>query len=152
MGRSSLLTTDPIPGSGSMSLGFFDNRFHMGLLTTTGPGHIWLERQMVGVRLGNGFLDTCSCPVNTNLDLAGLHFTLRPSLLAIGLVVRPRLTPSLLASCPLGFLFFVWLLPSIYLTGCHFRLGCPLVVFLGSRSLVTQSVKCRCLTRDGLSG
>ena len=73
----------------------------------TGPGHIRFEGQGMGVWLGNGFSDTRGRPVNNNLDLARLPFALCPPLLGIGLVMGPGLAPSLLASCPFGFLFFV---------------------------------------------
>ena len=96
----------------------------------------------MGVWLGNGFLDTRGHPVNTDLDLAGLPFTLCPPLLGIGLVTGPGLVLSLLASCPLGFLFFVWLPPMVYFMGCHFRLGHPLIFFLGSQGSVSQLIKC----------
>ena len=96
----------------------------------------------MGVWLGNGFPDTRGRPVNTDLDLAGLPFTLCPPLLGISLIAGPGLALSLLASFPLGFPFFFCLPPTVYFTGCHFRPGCPLIFFLGSRSSVSQSVKC----------
>ena len=96
----------------------------------------------MGVRLGNGFSDTRGRPINTDLDLAGLPFTLCPPLLGISLVVGLGLALSLLANCPLGFLFFVWLPPMVYFMGCHFRLGGPFIFLLGSWGLVSQSVKC----------
>ena len=96
----------------------------------------------MGVWLGNRFLDIRGCPVNTDLDLAAFPFALCPPLLGIGLVAGLGLAPSLLASCPLGFLFFVWLPPMVYFTRCHFRLGGPLIFFLGSWGSVSQSVKC----------
>ena len=153
MGRSPLLTTGPVPRSGSMSLGSFNHsRLHRGRLITTGLGHIRFEGRVMGVWLGNGFPDTCGRPVNTDLDLAGLPFTLCPPLLGISLIAGPGLAPSLLASCPLGFLFFVWLPPMVYFTRCHFRPGRPLIFLLGSWDLLSQSVKCRCPTGRGLSG
>ena len=105
----------------------------------------------MGVWLGNGFLDTRGRPINTNLDLAGFPFTLCPPLLGIGLIVGPGLAPLLLADCPLGFLFLVWLSPMVYFTRCHFRLGSPFIFFLGSRGLVSQSVKCQYPTGSGLA-
>ena len=114
----------------------------MGRLITTGPRHIRFEGRVTGVRLGNGFLDTRSCPVNTDLDFAGLPFALCPPLLGIGIVTRPGLAPSFLTPCSLGFLLFVWLLPTIYFMGCHLGPGRPLILFLGSQSSVSQSVEC----------
>ena len=94
------------------------------------------------VWLANGFLDTRGHPINTDLDLAGFPFALCPPLLGIGLVVGLGLAPSLLADCPLGFLFLVWLPPMVYFTGCHFRPGSPFIFLLGSWGSVSQSVKC----------
>ena len=85
----------------------------------------------MGVQLGNGFPDTHCRPVNTDLDLAGFPFALCPPLLGIGLIAGPGLAPSLLAYCPLGFLFFVRLPPMVYFMGCHFRPGGPWVFFFG---------------------
>ena len=85
----------------------------------------------MGIWLGNGFLDTRCRPINTNLDFTGLSLTFRLSFLGVSLIAGPGLTPTLLAYCPLSFLFFVWLLSTIYFARCHFRTGRPLTFFLG---------------------
>ena len=95
----------------------------------------------MGIRLGNGFLDTCCRPINTDLDFTGLPFAFHPSFLGVSLVAGPGLTLTLLAYCPLRFLFFVRLPSTVYLTRCHFRMGRPFTFFLGGRGMVSQPVK-----------
>ena len=95
----------------------------------------------MGIQLGNRFLDTRRRPVNTDLDFSRLPFTFCPSPLGVSLIAGLELTLTLLAYCPLSFLFFVWLLSMVYFTGCHFRMGCPFTFFLGGQGTVSQLVK-----------
>ena len=105
----------------------------------------------MGIRLGNGFLDTRSRPVNADLDFPGLSLTLRPSFLGVGLVTRPGLAPTFLVPCLLGLLLLVWLPASVYLTGSHLWPGHPLV-FLRGLHLLSQSLERGHLSGSGLSG
>ena len=95
----------------------------------------------MGIRLGNGFPDTCCRPVNTDLDFTGLPFAFCPSFLGVSLIAELGLTLTLLAYCPLSFLFFVWLQSTVYFLGRHFRIGCPFTFFLGGQGTVSQLVK-----------
>ena len=95
----------------------------------------------MGIRLGNGFLDTHCHPVNTNLDFTWLPLAFRLSFFVVGHITRPGLTPTLLAYCPLSFLLFVWLPSMVYFPRCHFRMGCPFTFFLRGRGTVPQLVK-----------
>ena len=95
----------------------------------------------MGVQLGNGFLDTHCRPVNTDLDFPRLPFAFCPSPLGVSLVAGPGLTLTLLAYHLLNFLFFVWLLSTVYFTGCHLRTGRPFTFLLVGRGTVPQPVK-----------
>ena len=95
----------------------------------------------MGIQLGNGFLDTRRRPINTDLDFPRLPFAFCPSPLGVSLIAGLGLTPTLLAYCPLSFLFFVWLLSTVYFTGCHFRTGHPFTFLLVGQGTVPQPVK-----------
>ena len=95
----------------------------------------------MGIRLGNGFLDTRRRPVNTNLDFPRLPFAFYPSPLGVSLIVGLGLTPTLLAYRPLSFLFFVWLPSTVYFMGCYLRTGCPFTFLLVGWGTVPQLVK-----------
>ena len=119
-----------------MPLGHFSHS-----LLHTGSRHIKFGGWGVGIQLGNGFLDTCCRPVNTDLDFPGLPFAFCPPPLGVGLVVGPGLTPTLLAYCLFSLLFFVWLPSTVYFMGCHFRTGRPFTFLLVGQGTVPQPVK-----------
>ena len=73
-------------------------RLHSRLLVFVNPRWVGLKRRVSWIQLGNGFLDTCSGPVNPDLYLATPAFILCTTFLGLSLVLRLRLALPLLAS------------------------------------------------------
>ena len=73
-------------------------RLHLRLLVFANPRWVGFKRWVSQIRLGNGFLDTHSGPVNPDLYLATLALILCMAFLGLSLISRPRLALPLLAS------------------------------------------------------